>query len=122
MDKIASPQDLQAEIRRLLAYSQSPKPSREKLASELRGLADRVAADEDKVEKALKGYMHHVKGTKPKFQPSKALTQYVERALAQSPEEQLKALKGILSHNDSVKEDFKLPESLIRQVKEALKS
>jgi len=44
MNRIASPQDLQAEIRRLLAYSQSPKPSREKLASELQALAGRVAA------------------------------------------------------------------------------
>lgn len=43
MNRIASPQDLQAEVHRLLAYSQSPKPSREKLASELRELANRVA-------------------------------------------------------------------------------
>lgn len=43
MNKIASPQELQAELRRLLAYSQSPKPSREKLAAAMRGLADRVA-------------------------------------------------------------------------------
>ena len=45
MRKIASPQDLQAELRRLLAYSQSDQPSREMLASELRGLADRVAGN-----------------------------------------------------------------------------
>ncbi len=44
MDRIASPQGLQAELRRLLDYSQSPKPSREKLASDLRELAERVAA------------------------------------------------------------------------------
>lgn len=43
MRKIASPADLQAELRRLLAYAQSPEPSREKLANELRGLAARVA-------------------------------------------------------------------------------
>jgi len=43
MRKIASPQDLQAELQRLLAYSQTEQPSREKIASELRGLAARVA-------------------------------------------------------------------------------
>lgn len=44
MKKIATPQDLQAELRRLLAYAQTERPSREKLAAEMRGLADRVAA------------------------------------------------------------------------------
>jgi hypothetical protein len=43
MNRIASPQDLQAELQRLLTYSQNPKPSREKLASAIRDLADRVA-------------------------------------------------------------------------------
>jgi hypothetical protein len=43
MHKIASPNELQAELRRLLAYSQSPKPSRVRLAAEMRELADRVA-------------------------------------------------------------------------------
>ena len=45
MKKIASPAELQTELRRLLAYSQSEKPSRAKLAAEMRKLADRVAAD-----------------------------------------------------------------------------
>lgn len=44
MKKIATPQDLQAELRRLLAYCQGPdRPSRETLAAELRDLADRTA-------------------------------------------------------------------------------
>jgi hypothetical protein len=43
MRKIAAPQDLQSELRRLLAYSQSHQPSRQVLASELMDLADRVA-------------------------------------------------------------------------------
>jgi hypothetical protein len=46
MNKIASPGELQAELRRLLAYSQSEKPSREKLAAGLNALADRVAGAE----------------------------------------------------------------------------
>lgn len=45
MEKIASPQDLQAELRSLLAYCQGPtRPSRDLVASKLRDLADRVAA------------------------------------------------------------------------------
>jgi hypothetical protein len=45
MQKIASPQELQSELRRVLAACQGPeRPSREKLAEELRALADRVAA------------------------------------------------------------------------------
>jgi hypothetical protein len=42
MRKIATPQDLQAELRRLLAYSQERQPSRQVLASELMGLAASV--------------------------------------------------------------------------------
>lgn len=45
MDKIASPQDLQKEIRRILAMCVGPeRPSRKLLAQELRALAGRVAA------------------------------------------------------------------------------
>ena len=43
MDKIASPQELTQELRRLLAYAESEDPSREKLAAALGGLANRVA-------------------------------------------------------------------------------
>lgn len=43
MEKIAKPQDLQAEIQRLISLCGSPEPSRAKLAAELRGLAERVA-------------------------------------------------------------------------------
>ena len=44
MEKIATPADLSAELRTLLAYTTEQGPSREKLAQHLRGLADRVAA------------------------------------------------------------------------------
>jgi hypothetical protein len=44
MQKIATPQDLQVELQRLLAYCQEPHPSRDRLASELRGLAAKLAA------------------------------------------------------------------------------
>ena len=45
MDKIATPQDLQAALRRIIAMAQSEKPSRAKIAAELRALA--AATDED---------------------------------------------------------------------------
>ena len=44
MHKIASPQDLQVELTRLIAYAESPHPSRTKLASDLQSLAVRVAS------------------------------------------------------------------------------
>jgi hypothetical protein len=42
MQKIASPQELTSEIRRLLAYCEGVEPSRQVLASELNKLADRL--------------------------------------------------------------------------------
>ncbi|MBU0571997.1 MAG: hypothetical protein KKC50_08165 [Candidatus Omnitrophica bacterium] len=56
MDKIATPRELRSEIRRLLAYSQTERPSREKLAAELRGLAGRVAADRVLRVRYINGY------------------------------------------------------------------
>lgn len=54
MRKIASPQELQTELRRLLAYCSGPeKPSREKLAAELRELASRVKCSEGQEEKLV---------------------------------------------------------------------
>jgi len=44
MNKIASPQELQTELRRLLASSQEENPSREKLAEGLRSLADKLGS------------------------------------------------------------------------------
>jgi hypothetical protein len=44
MNKIASPQELASELNQLLIYAGSPNPSREKIASRLNVLANRVAA------------------------------------------------------------------------------
>lgn len=44
MDKIASPKELTAEIRSLLAYAEGKEPSRVRLAADLSALAKRVAA------------------------------------------------------------------------------
>jgi len=116
MKKIATPQDLQAELRQLLAYSQGETPERGRIAAALTSMADRLAASDSKLEKALKGYLHHVKGTKPKYQPPKSLTEHVKRALAQGEDEQRKALKGIIHHNQGTKEEYQLPNSLMRQL------
>ena len=54
MDKIASPQDLQAELNDILASCQGDeRPSREVIAADLRDLADRVAGMEATQVKAL---------------------------------------------------------------------
>ena len=50
MDKIASPQDLRAELRNLIAYCNTPQPSRQIVASKLRSLANRVSAETTKKE------------------------------------------------------------------------
>lgn len=43
MRKIANAKELQAELQSVLAYAQSPNPSRERVANELQVLAERVA-------------------------------------------------------------------------------
>lgn len=43
MEKIASPKELQAALKDLIAYAGTPNPSRQKLAEALTGLANRVA-------------------------------------------------------------------------------
>ncbi len=50
MRKIATPQALQAELQRLLAYSQGSRPSRQVLAEALKGLADRTAEVKTKAD------------------------------------------------------------------------
>jgi hypothetical protein len=47
MDKIASPMELQSELRKLLEYASTPNPSRVKLAADLASLASRVARNEE---------------------------------------------------------------------------
>lgn len=47
MRKIATPLELQNELRSILAETRTERPSRTALATRLRGLAQRVAADDD---------------------------------------------------------------------------
>ncbi len=59
MRKIASPEELQSELRRLMAYCGGPeKPSRAKLATELNGLADRMAATSEAEVKLTVTFTH----------------------------------------------------------------
>lgn len=65
MHKIASPSDLQSELHRILSYARTSTPSRQVIASELRDLADRVAAKisvGDRVEAGRKGTDDYDKG------------------------------------------------------------
>ncbi len=71
-----------------------------------------------KLEKALLGYLHNERGTKPAFHSPRSLTRHVEQALKSNETEQREALRGILHHNNASKR--KLPKSLIREVEQAL--
>ena len=44
MDKIANPQELVSELNKLMAQSQEPNPSRERLAADLKSLAARTSS------------------------------------------------------------------------------
>jgi phage gpG-like protein len=50
MRKIADTNELQSELRRLLAYAQSNQPSRARIASELRSISTRLAGAEQGYE------------------------------------------------------------------------
>lgn len=57
MDRIASPNQLAAELRQLIAYCDSPQPSRRQIAAKLQVLADRLGMEFPSAE-ALKKYLH----------------------------------------------------------------
>jgi len=66
MDKIASPQDLAAAIHRLITECRGPgRPSRSKIASELRSLADRVAWGRMPTMPRDSYVPKHIRGDKP---------------------------------------------------------
>lgn len=75
---------------------------------------------EDPKVAALKGFLHHVEGTKDEYLPPKSLIAHVKRGLEQGGAEVDKALKGIVHHDKGVKADYQLPKSLMRQVSAAL--
>jgi hypothetical protein len=59
MDRIATAEDIQSELRTLWAMTEEPTPSREKIAAALNSLSERVAKDRIdfliEVQDALKG-------------------------------------------------------------------
>jgi hypothetical protein len=65
MKKIASPTELQAELKRLLAYCETHRPRREVLAYELTSLANRLAMRHPS-EEAKKKYLGEHPGADPK--------------------------------------------------------
>lgn len=72
------------------------------------------------VRAALVGYLHHVRGTKPAYQPPESLTSHVKRALRQNAAAQRKALLGIVHHDAGTRETYRLPRSLMQQIESAL--
>jgi hypothetical protein len=78
MNKIASPQELQSELRCLAAYCGEQAPSRERLASELRALADRVA-DHDPAHEMLAAMTKIQKYTEDLVYEMINLTGYAKR-------------------------------------------
>ena len=58
MDRIASPNELAIELRQLLAYAERDHPSREKIASSLAALAERIAGP-------LPGWREYSKAIEP---------------------------------------------------------
>ena len=53
MEKIASPTELRRELKKLLVYARTPKPSRSKLSGDLQALSIRLAASNAKVSTFL---------------------------------------------------------------------
>jgi hypothetical protein len=67
MHRIANTTELQSELRRLIAYAESPQPSRERLAAALNDLSERVAASPPKVvflEQDRWNYAYKLEGVK----------------------------------------------------------
>ena len=92
MEKIASPQDLRSELNRILAQASEDKPSRELLAFELRGLADRVATakfNESETRKlsskyelnfrAVVGFLDELLGGEAPYWIGKRVAEYAKR-------------------------------------------
>lgn len=118
MERIASPKDLQDELRRLTALASEPNPSRAKLAFELVALADKLAGQAFTSKSSavdlhlhramlsvedIEGLLHyrlHGEGHKDDFTGEPTLT----------PEQQREA-----------KEAYKVLQNLQRSIKEASK-
>jgi len=66
MEKIASPKELAAELQRILAYTETAEPSREKIAADLKALANRVAFP----ARRTKGPSFGQEGWEPKYDTS----------------------------------------------------
>jgi hypothetical protein len=78
MSKISSPRQLQSELGQLIAYTQTEKPSRKRIASALWSLADRIAFDD--APEVLFGSSHYdVLVKNPAYLPKKLSAYYVKQ-------------------------------------------
>lgn len=106
MKKIASPQELQSELRRLLALTEDAHPSRLAMARELRGLATRLAADDDEKKgewnltlmKDGSKWKYHLRNPQGGGQGSKGNASGMDAAIRHA----LENAKGSLSADDKV--------------------
>ena len=97
MLKIASPQQLQNEILRILAYAQGDKPSREVLAHNLRELADRVAGTRTAGMPAMvKRVVRMVRNEGVEEKPHKVMVKFKSEADANKFEDRAKGNLGIV--------------------------
>lgn len=74
MRKIANTTELTSELRQILAYAQSVRPSRQRLARQLRNLSLRVAMEHDSPEALAKYLKEHPDADKAKHTVKKPMT------------------------------------------------
>jgi len=72
MNRIATAEDLQAELRTLWAMTEEPNPSREKMAAALNGLATRLAGTKSQPELLKKINVMRTQKTQPPKKPIEA--------------------------------------------------
>jgi len=65
MDKIASTHELQTELKRLLAYASSERPSRVRVARQLEQLGRRLTAADEKSDEDIEKYLRSTTKVKP---------------------------------------------------------
>lgn len=110
MRKIADTNELQAELRRLLAYAQTEQPSRSVLAGELEALGARLAGDKTAAEdaRAVTDRLFKLKNNKMEtaFQAVKTIRQEMDRipTAAECDPEQDDAFQHIVKAQNEMEE------------------
>jgi hypothetical protein len=119
MQKIANTQELQAQLRRLLAYTESPLPSRAKIAFELGVLAELTFPKYSKVfpnQKALDEYLRaHPSADKSKHRVEDADVQRIRKDL--EPFQKLKKVQEKEDQRQDRKDKKKVVKDLTKHQK-----